>query len=112
MKVNVEKMNLLLAKKGMLLKNLCEKSGVSEITLRKIRQGKSTPKPVTVGKIAKALNVNVEDIIVMHMMTDEEEKALIEDCKRNHPEMYTEEFLNNLYKESDKYECDIPGLRK
>lgn len=26
MKVNVEKMNLLLAKKGMLLKNLCEKS--------------------------------------------------------------------------------------
>lgn len=112
MKVNVEKMNLLLAKKGMLLKNLCEKSGVGEITLRKIRQGKSTPKPVTVGKIAKALNVNVEDIIVMHMMTDEEEKALIEECKRNQPEMYTEEFLNNLYKESDKYECDIPGLRK
>lgn len=63
MKVNVEKLNLLLAKKGMLLKDLCEKSGIGEITLRKIRQEKSVPKPVTVGKIAKALGCKVEDLI-------------------------------------------------
>ncbi len=50
-------------------------------------------------------------MVNIKMMSNEEEKELIEECKKNHPEMYTEEFLKKLYEESEKYECDIPGLR-
>lgn len=42
---------------------LSVQSEVSRIALSKIMNGKSNPKPVTIGKIAKALNVKVEDII-------------------------------------------------
>lgn len=58
-----KKLQTKLAEKEMMLKDLCEKSGVTEITLRNIRQGKSTPRPATIGRIAKALGVDVRDII-------------------------------------------------
>ena len=63
MVLNDDKLKLHLANEGMLLKELCQKSGIAETTLRKIRQGKCISKPATIGKIAKALNVRVEDLI-------------------------------------------------
>lgn len=44
------------------MKDLCEKSGIGVSTLQKVRKG-NTPRPATLGRIAKALNVDVQDII-------------------------------------------------
>ena len=52
-----------MADRGLYLKDLCKMANISEICFRNIRQGKSIPKPATVGKIARALNVNVQEII-------------------------------------------------
>ena len=43
---------------------LAQKAGITMEALRNIRKGKSIPKPATVGKIARALNVNVQEIIM------------------------------------------------
>lgn len=64
MKISNEKLLIALANEGMLLKDLAEKAGISMEALRNIRKGISVPKPATVGRIAKALNVNVQEIIV------------------------------------------------
>lgn len=63
MKINNNKLMVALANEGLLLKELAQKAGISEEALRLIRYGKSTPKPATVGRIAKALNVSVTNII-------------------------------------------------
>ena len=63
MVLDEKKLQVILAEKGLMLKDLYEKSGVTEITLRRIRKGESTPRPATIGRIAKALDVDVRDII-------------------------------------------------
>ncbi|MDD6666213.1 MAG: helix-turn-helix transcriptional regulator [Eubacterium coprostanoligenes] len=63
MKIDNEKLMIALANNGMMLKDLCKRAGLSENAFRAIRQGKSTPRPATLGRIAKALNVDVQDII-------------------------------------------------
>lgn len=42
---------------------LAIKSGVSRISINKLLTGKTTARPATIGKIAKALNVDVANII-------------------------------------------------
>lgn len=64
MRISNEKILIALANEGMLLKELAGKAGITMEALRNIRKGKSVPKPATVGKIAKALNVNVQEIIM------------------------------------------------
>lgn len=64
MRISNDKLMIALANEGMLLKELAQKAGITMEALRNIRKGKSTPKPATVGKIARALNVNVQEIIM------------------------------------------------
>ena len=64
MRIDRMKLNLQLAASCMLIKDVCERAGISQPTLRKIRSGERNPKPATIGKIAKALNVKVQDIII------------------------------------------------
>lgn len=52
-----------LAKKCMTYSELSYKSGISRITIQKIVNGRTDARPITIGKIAKALNVNVEELI-------------------------------------------------
>jgi len=52
-----------LAESGMTLKELYSTSKVSDNALLAIRKGESTPRPATIGRIAKALGVDVRDII-------------------------------------------------
>ena len=63
MKIDKQKILVLLAEKGMLYKDMCLKAGISEAEFRKIRSGERNPKPATIGKIAKAIGVSVKDII-------------------------------------------------
>lgn len=63
MLINNDKYILLLANKCISEKELSKLSGVSTVTLSRIKKGEQTPRPQTIGKIAKVLNVKVEFLI-------------------------------------------------
>lgn len=60
---NSERYNLLLAEKGLTDKRISEISGVGRSTISQLKKGDRTPRPKTLGKIAKALGTNVENLI-------------------------------------------------
>ena len=64
MKIDVEKLDFLIADKGMMLKDVATASGISENAFRNIRTGKAVPRLRTIGRIANALGVGVQEIIV------------------------------------------------
>lgn len=57
------KLETFLAKKCMTYTELSNKSKVSRITLKRLVDNKVKSRPITVGKIAKALNIKVEDLV-------------------------------------------------
>ena len=59
------KIDVAMANKGYSAKELSEKCGVSQITIARLKRGVQKARPETVGKIAKALNVDVTEIIEM-----------------------------------------------
>lgn len=61
--IDIEKYNLLLAKNCLSVTNLSKLSGVSEVTLSRIRNGSQKARPQTIGKIARALDTTVENLI-------------------------------------------------
>jgi DNA-binding Xre family transcriptional regulator len=61
--IDIEKLDIFAAQACMSFDGLAAKSGISTVTLSRLRRGKQEPRPHTVGKIAKALNVNVEDLL-------------------------------------------------
>lgn len=63
MKIDSKKLNLALAKKCMSMSELSTASGVDAVTITRINKGTQSPRPQTVGKLAKALNVRVEELI-------------------------------------------------
>lgn len=63
MKINIEKLNLLLANRCISGYELMRQAGLQEHTYSRIRNGFENLRPKTVGKIAKALNVDVEEIL-------------------------------------------------
>lgn len=63
MKINSDNFNLALAKACISLKTLSELSDVNNVTLTRILKGIQEPRPQTIGKIAKALNVEVTELI-------------------------------------------------
>ena len=63
MKIDNRKFELALANECILLKDVCERADLTPISLKRILSGATNPRPATVGKIAKALNVNVKEII-------------------------------------------------
>ena len=46
-------------------RDLAYSSGVHEITIYRVEHGKSTPRPSTIRKLAKALDVSPRDIIAI-----------------------------------------------
>lgn len=74
MKICREKLNLAMANACMSTNSLVEKSGVSRISIGKFINGKTEPRPATVGKIAKALNVKAEDLVETDAATSSENK--------------------------------------
>ena len=65
MRLDTEKMDMIIAEKGMLLKDVYTKAGLTPVAFRKIRTGKTEPRLGTIGRIAYALGVGVQEIIVM-----------------------------------------------
>ena len=65
MKIDKMKIDVTMANKGYSAKELSEKCGVSQITIARLKRGVQEARPATVGKIAKALDVPVTEIIEM-----------------------------------------------
>ena len=63
MKLDNHKFETALADSGMTLKELYTVAKVSDKAMLNIRKGVSSPRPATIGRIAKALGVDVKDII-------------------------------------------------
>jgi len=63
MRVNVNKIKLAQANECLSVNELVKRTGLGRATVSKIINGMSKPSIKTLGLIAKALNVSVEDII-------------------------------------------------
>lgn len=63
MKLNLEKVKLLMASNCLSIRGLSEKSGINYITLVPYLNGSRSPKTEKLGKIAKALGVDPAEII-------------------------------------------------
>lgn len=63
MRVNVNKIKLAQANECLSVNELVKRTGLGRATVSKIINGMSKPSTKTLGLIAKALNVSVEDII-------------------------------------------------
>ncbi len=63
MKVNIQKLQIAMANACMNKTELADSVGISKITVSTYFSGKRNPSLKTVGKIAKALNVPVTEII-------------------------------------------------
>lgn len=63
MKLDPHRLALTQAKACMSTKTLCERAELSKTALSLIRHGLQEPRPQTVGRLAKALGVPVEELI-------------------------------------------------
>lgn len=63
MKVNSEKLMIAQANSCLNNKELCKIAEIGTLTLLEIKNGKRKPTLKTVGKIAKALNVDVTELL-------------------------------------------------
>lgn len=57
------KLTLAIANCGFSALELSKESGVSQVTIARIKAGTQVPRPQTLGKIARALGVRVEDLL-------------------------------------------------
>lgn len=64
LKVDSRKLVLIRAERGLTVENLAKKAGISYKTLFCIEKNKSKPTPITIGKLAKALDVSLEDLLI------------------------------------------------
>ena len=61
MKINAQRLEVILAKRNMTMAALAEASGISRQNISTIKN-RGTCKPCTVGKLAAGLNVSIEEI--------------------------------------------------
>lgn len=63
MKIDNQRLDMAMAKACVDVKTLSELSGISKASLVAVRNKSRNPKPITIGKIARALEVPVEDLL-------------------------------------------------
>lgn len=63
MKLNTFKLQLAMANACITVSELAEQSNVARVAITNFTKGKGNPRPSTIGKLAKALEIRVEDLI-------------------------------------------------
>ena len=63
-KLNLKAVNLAMIKKGYSINKLSEKSGIGKSTISRTLNGATTATQKTIYKIAQALDVDVEDLLI------------------------------------------------
>lgn len=74
MRLDNYKLQILMAEKIITVKELADVAGLSRVFVGSCVAGTANPKPATIGKIAKALNVPVQEIIETSAATLAEQK--------------------------------------
>lgn len=62
--LNLKKLDLLMTKKGYSFSRLSRESGVGRVTLSRMIRKHTTPRKETIYKIAKTLDVNVDELLI------------------------------------------------
>ena len=62
-KLNLKAFNLSMIKKGLSINQLSKESGVGKATISRLTREKVVSRPSTIFKIAKALDIDVEEIL-------------------------------------------------
>lgn len=63
-KLNLKALNLAMIKRGYSVNQLSKESGVGKATISRLTREKVVSRPNTIYKIAKALEIDVEEILV------------------------------------------------
>lgn len=63
MKLDTNKLQMVMAEKCVEIRELSKKTGVAECTISKIKHKKQNAKPVTIGKLAKGLGVQITELL-------------------------------------------------
>ena len=64
--ISKAKLDIAIAKAGLTVRQVIEKTGLSSASVAShFKDGKRSSRPKTVGKIAKALDCQIEDLIIM-----------------------------------------------
>jgi DNA-binding Xre family transcriptional regulator len=63
MRIDNKKLDIAIAEACLTVNELSQQSGVNIVTLTRLRKGAQETMPKTVGKIAKALHISVEELI-------------------------------------------------
>lgn len=63
MKIDKKKLDIIIARQGLRLGDVMQMTGLSQSALDGVRSGSRQVKPATVGKLARGLGVNIEDIL-------------------------------------------------
>lgn len=63
MKINKKKLNIYIVKDSRTLKEIATNAEIDVVTLGRILSGKQQPRRSTIGRIAKALHVDVTEIL-------------------------------------------------
>ncbi len=74
MKIDKHKLDIAMGNACLTFGELSTLSGVSRVSVNKFLSGRSNARPATIGRIAKALNVPVQEIIETSAATLEEQK--------------------------------------
>ena len=61
--INKNKLILAIAKTGYTAKEIAKVTGISQTTISRFKAGTQKARPQTINKLAKALNVEIEDLI-------------------------------------------------
>lgn len=61
--IDGKKLILAIANCGLSAAELSKESGVSQVTIARMKAGTQVPRPQTLGKVARALGVKVEDLL-------------------------------------------------
>jgi transcriptional regulator with XRE-family HTH domain len=81
MKIDNQKLDLLMAINCLSAEQLANITGVSQVSIARFRKGIQRPRPSTIGKIAKALGVTVQELIETEAATSNQ---FNKDSESNH----------------------------
>jgi len=65
MRIDNNKLDLIMAEKCLTSKKLSLVTGVSQVSIARFRRGAQEPRPATIGKIAKALEISPMEFIIV-----------------------------------------------
>ena len=65
MKIDINRLLLAMARAKLTDTELSQNAGIPKSTFANVKAGRRNPKPVMVGKLAEALQVDVEELVVL-----------------------------------------------